>query len=66
MVQVRDLAELRARDLWSEVKDEDEWLGEIKGLSVLESAMEEAAHLRGTLRAPAVRQAQARRRGLAL
>ena len=47
MVQVRDLTELTIGDLWSQVKDEDEWWGEIKELSMrgvkrlLESAMEE-------------------------
>ncbi len=30
MVQVRDLTELTVGDLWSQVKDEDEWWGEIK------------------------------------
>ena len=47
MVQVRDLTELTVRDLWREVKDEDEWWGEIKDLTMravkrlLESAMEQ-------------------------
>ena len=47
MVQVRDLTELTVGDLWSEVKDEDEWWGEVKRMSMrgvkrlLESAMEE-------------------------
>lgn len=30
MVQLRDLTELRLRDLWQEVKTEDDWWGEIK------------------------------------
>ncbi len=47
MVQVRDLTELKVKDLWREVKDEEEWWGEVKGESLrvvkrlLESAMEE-------------------------
>ena len=47
MVQGRDLTELTVGDLWSEVKDEDEWWGEVKRMSMrgvkrlLESAMEE-------------------------
>ena len=27
MVQVKDLTELSLRDLWEEVKDEDDWWG---------------------------------------
>ena len=47
MVQVKDLTELTLRDLWQEVKDEDDWWGELKGQTMrlvkrfLESAMEE-------------------------
>ena len=47
MVRVRDLTEQTVGDLWSQVKDGDEWWGEIKELSMrgvkrlLESAMEE-------------------------
>ena len=46
MVQVRDLTELRLRDLWKEVKDEDDWWGDIKQQTLrgvkrlLEGAME--------------------------
>ena len=46
MVEVKDLTEVTVEDLWKEVKDEDEWWGEIKSLSMrgvkrlLESAME--------------------------
>ena len=28
MVKVKDLTELSLRDLWEEVKDEDDWWGE--------------------------------------
>lgn len=31
MVQVRDLTELRLKDLWVEVKGEEDWWGEVKG-----------------------------------
>jgi len=31
MVQVRDLTQLNLKDLWREVKDEEEWWGEING-----------------------------------
>ncbi len=47
MVQVRDLTELTLFDRWLEVKEEDEWWGEIKDLTMrgvkrlLESAMEQ-------------------------
>jgi transposase-like protein len=47
MVQVRDLTELKVRDLWREVKGEDEWWGDVKGETarlvkrLLESAMDE-------------------------
>ena len=47
MVQVRDLTEATVRDLWEEVKDEDEWWGDIKDITMrgvkrlLESAMEQ-------------------------
>jgi len=30
MIQVKDLTELRLKDLWREVKDEDEWWGDLK------------------------------------
>ena len=46
MVQVKDLTELTVRDLWQEVKGEDEWWGDLKGQTLgqvkrlLESAME--------------------------
>ena len=44
MVQVRDLTELRLKDLWREVKGEDDWWGEVKGqtLRVVKRLMEEA------------------------
>jgi transposase-like protein len=47
MVQVRDLTELTLRDLWKEVKEEDDWWGDLKQEMVrgvkrlLEDAMEE-------------------------
>jgi putative transposase len=47
MVVVKDLTKLTVRDLWREVKDEEDWWGELKGEVVrlvkrlLESAMEE-------------------------
>jgi len=47
MVQVKDLTEVRVRDLWREVKDEEEWWGDLKEESLrvvrrlMESAMEE-------------------------
>jgi putative transposase len=47
MVQVRDLSELKVKDLWREVKGEDEWWGDLKGETtklvkkLLESAMDE-------------------------
>ena len=47
MVQVRDLTQLNLKDLWREVKDEEEWWGEINGevLSlvklILESSLDE-------------------------
>lgn len=47
MVQVRDLTELRLEDLWREVKEGDDWWGDIKRETLkatkrlLESAMEE-------------------------
>ena len=47
MVQVGDLTELTLRDLWREVKDENDWWGELKGQTMrlvkrfLESAMDE-------------------------
>jgi putative transposase len=47
MVQVKDLTELTLRDLWQEVKGEDDWWGDLKGQTMrlvkrlLESAMEE-------------------------
>ena len=31
MVQVRNLTEIRLRDLWREVQSEDDWWGEVKG-----------------------------------
>ena len=46
MVEVKDLTELSLRDLWSEVKDEEDWWGEVKEQTlrgvkrVLEGAME--------------------------
>lgn len=45
MIQVRDLTELTLRDLWKEVKDEDDWWGDLKAHTLrvvkrlLESAM---------------------------
>jgi hypothetical protein len=30
MVQVKDLTEVRVRDLWREVKDEEDWWGDLK------------------------------------
>lgn len=47
MVQVKDLTELRLRDLWREVKEEDDWWGDFKGETLrvvkrlLEGAMQE-------------------------
>ena len=47
MVQVKDLTELRIEDLWREVKDEEDWWGDLKEHTLrvvkrlLESAMEE-------------------------
>ena len=47
MVMVKDLTQLTVKDLWKEVKDEDEWWGDIKGDTqrlikrLLESAMDE-------------------------
>lgn len=47
MVQVKDLTELTLRDLWQEVKGEDEWWGDLKVETLrvvkrlLEGAMEE-------------------------
>lgn len=47
MVQVKDLTELRLKDLWGEVKEEEDWWGEIKGQTLrvvkrlLEGAMQE-------------------------
>ena len=46
MVQVKDLTELSLRDLWEEVKDEDDWWGDMKQQTLrgvkrlLEGAME--------------------------
>ncbi len=46
MVQVKDLTELTVRELWNEVKDEEEWWGEVKEQTLrgvrrmLEGAME--------------------------
>jgi len=65
MVEVKDLTEVTVEELWSEVKDEDEWWGEIKELSVrgvkrlLESAMEE--ELIEQLRAGKYRRSELRR-----
>ncbi len=45
MVQVKDLTELTLRDLWQEVKGEEDWWGDLKGQTLrlvkrlLESAM---------------------------
>ena len=47
MVQVKDLTKLTLKDLWSEVKDEDEWWGDLKEETLrvvkrlLENLMEE-------------------------
>jgi hypothetical protein len=47
MVQVKDLTEVRVRDLWREVKDEEDWWGDLKEESLrvvrrlMESVMEE-------------------------
>jgi transposase-like protein len=47
MVQVKDLTELRLKDLWEEVKDEDKWWGDLKRETVravkgvLETAMDQ-------------------------
>ena len=46
MVQVKDLTELSLRDLWEELKDEDDWWGDMKQQTLrgvkrlLEGAME--------------------------
>ena len=46
MVQVKDLTELSLRDMWEEVKDEDDWWGDVKQQTLravkrlLEGAME--------------------------
>ena len=34
MVQVKDLTELSLRDLWEEVKDEDDWWGRYEATDV--------------------------------
>jgi len=47
MMQVKDLTELTLRDLWQEVKGEDDWWGDLKGQTkrlvkrLLESSMDE-------------------------
>jgi transposase-like protein len=47
MVQVRDLTELTVNDLWREVKEEDDWWGDLKGQTqrlvkrLLEAVLEE-------------------------
>jgi len=47
MVQVKDLTEIRVRDLWREIKDEEDWCGDLKEESLrvvrrqMQSAMEE-------------------------
>lgn len=66
MVQVKDLTELTLKDLWKEVKgDEEEWWGDVKQQSIrmvkrlLESAMEE--ELLESLRAGYYRRTSLRR-----
>ena len=65
MVQVKDLTEVTVRDLWREVKDEEEWWGDLKEESLrvvrrlMESAMEE--ELLEQLRAGRYRRSQLRR-----
>lgn len=65
MVQVKDLTELTVRDLWAEVKDEEEWWGEVKGDTLrmvrrlLEGAME--GELLEQLRAGRYRRTEVRR-----
>jgi len=47
MVMIKDMTELTLKDLWQEVKEEDDWWGEIKGQTLrvvkrlLEGAMQE-------------------------
>ncbi len=47
MVMVKDLTEITLKDLWQEVKDEDDWWGDLKGQTLrllqrlLESTLEE-------------------------
>ena len=47
MVQVRDLTELTVNDLWREVKEENDWWGDLKGQTqrlvkrLLEAVLEE-------------------------
>lgn len=65
MIKVKDLTELTLRDLWREVKDEEDWWGEINERTVsmvkliLESSLEE--ELVEELRASRYRRIQARR-----
>ncbi|MFQ6030948.1 MAG: IS256 family transposase [Dehalococcoidia bacterium] len=65
MVQVKDLTEVTVRDLWREVKDEEDWWGDLKEESLrvvrrlMESAMEE--ELLEQLRAGRYRRSQLRR-----
>ena len=47
MVMVKDLTQITVKDLWKEVKDEDEWWGDLKETTLrlvkrlLESTMDE-------------------------
>ena len=65
MVQIKDLTELRLADLWREVKEEDDWWGDLKQEMVrgvkrlLEDAMEE--ELVEQLRAGRYRRTELRR-----
>jgi transposase-like protein len=65
MVQVKDLTEFKVSDLWREVKDEEDWWGDLKEESLrvvrrlMESAMEE--ELLEQLRAGRYRRSRLRR-----
>lgn len=65
MVQVKDLTQLTLRDLWREVKEEDEWWGDLKAETLrvvkrlLEASMEE--ELLEQLRAGRYRRTELRR-----
>jgi transposase-like protein len=65
MAQVRDLTQLTVKDLWREVKDEEEWWGELKQETLrvvqrlLEGAME--GELLAQLRAGRYRRTEVRR-----